>query len=263
MGTVNIAHGAFFMLGALAAFVASAFLHLDPVLSIVFSIAVCLGLGSLILPALAPSRWWVTSNTEEQSAMMVLLAGAAVIIQQVSFLFYGTYNFAVPSILPGYQQLPGPVYVTNQVTIAMAISLVTYVFLFLFLRRTKLGLGIRAYSQNKEVAESIGVAGARVSLITFAIGVTMAALAGALLASIYSASTSTGWDELITAFVIVTFGGIGSLKGSLVGSLIYGIIYSVLQFYYPSLSFIIVILVIYLLILVRPSGLFGRIVERG
>lgn len=263
MGTVNIAHGAFYMLGGLVAFLGSSFLHLNPIFSIVISVIAIFALGMLLLPALAPSRMWVTSNNEEQSAMMILLAGAAIIIQQVSFLFYGTYTFAVPSIIAGSILLPDSVYISNQVAIAMVISLCSYLVIFLFLRRTKLGLGIRAYSQNKEVAESLGVAGAKVSLLTFSIGVTLAALAGALLASIYSFNTGTGWDELITAFVIVTFGGIGSLAGSLVASLIYGIIYSILQFYYPSLSFVIVILVIYLLILVRPTGLFGRIVERG
>jgi branched-subunit amino acid ABC-type transport system permease component len=91
----------------------------------------------------------------------------------------------------------------------------------------------------------------------------MAALAGALLSSIYSSTTATGWNELVTAFIIVTFGGVGSLAGSLVGGLTYGIIYSELQFFYPSLSFVIVIFVIYIFILIRPTGIFGRIVERG
>ena len=210
-----------------------------------------------------PRRMWVTSESNEQSAVMIMFAALAIIIQQVVSIFYGGSTFVVRSLLIGYIHLPGNLYVTNNVLLAVVITLAVYSTLYLFLRHTMLGMGMRAYAQDKESAESLGINGRTISLITFATGVAMAALAGCLLAAIYSINSGTGWDELITAFVIVTFGGIGSIMGSLLGGLIYGIIYSVMQYFYPELSFVLVLLIIYVVIIIRPTGLLGQVVERG
>ena len=263
MGTVNTSHGAFYMVGGALAFASSSLLKLPAVFSIVLSVMGVFALGVAAMTIFIPRRMWVTSESNEQSAVMIMFAALAIIIQQVVSILYGGSTFVVRSLLSGYIQLPGNLYVTNNVLLAVIITLAVYSTLYLFLRHTMLGMGMRAYAQDKESAESLGINGRTISLITFATGVAMAALAGCLLAAIYSINSGTGWDELITAFVIVTFGGIGSIMGSLLGGLIYGIIYSVMQYFYPELSFVLVLLIIYIVVIIKPTGLLGQVVERG
>jgi branched-subunit amino acid ABC-type transport system permease component len=263
MGTVNTSHGAFYMVGGALAFASSSLLKLPPLVSIAVSFVGVFVIGLAAMALFIPRRMWVTSESNEQSTVMILFAAVAMVTQQVAFTLYGGSAFIVRSLLTGYVLLPGGVYITNEVLLAVIITLAVYATLYFFLRYTMLGMGMRAYAQDKESAESLGINGRTISLITFAAGVAMAAIAGGLLAAIYSVNSASGWDELITAFVIVTFGGIGSIMGSLLGGLIYGIIYSMMQFFYPELSFILVLLIIYIVILVRPTGLLGQVVERG
>ncbi|MHB2037491.1 MAG: branched-chain amino acid ABC transporter permease [Nitrososphaerales archaeon] len=263
MGTVNTSHGVFYMVGGALAFASSNLLKLPATVSIVLSVLGVFALGMAAMIIFIPRRMWVTSESSEQSTVMIMLAALAIVIQQIVSVLYGGSTFVVRSLLQGSIRLPGDVYVTNNVLLAVIITLAVYATLYLFLRNTMLGIGMRAYAQDKESAESLGINGRTISLIAFATGVAMAAIAGCLLAAIYSINSGTGWDQLITAFVIVTFGGIGSIMGSLLGGLIYGIIYSVMQYFYPDISFVLVLLVIYVVIIIRPTGLLGQVVERG
>ena len=262
MGTVNIAHGSFYMMGGFLFFVGSSLLLLPVAMAFVFTLIASFVFGVIVLLLLIPRRIRVTNDPQEGNKVMMIFLGFATIAEYVVFLLFGGQTLSVPSLLNGVMAIPGGIYVRNQELLAALISLAFYAFLLLTLKYTKIGMGIRAYSQNKEIADALGIDGARLALIVFGIGAMMAAAAGSLLASVYSIDSTSGWNELITAFIIVIFGGIGSVPGSLIGGLLYGIIYSFFLYYYPSYAFAAVLLMIYFIIIFRPSGLLGEHVER-
>jgi len=263
MNNVNTSHGAFYMLGGFLTFFAVSSLHLPIVLSIMFAVAAAFALGLLFLYVLIPKKMWVSSNPDAQNTVMIIFLALAQVLQNGAFIVYGGGSVAVPRIFFGYVLAPGGVYIGDQTIVAIAISLLCYVGLYLFLRDTKIGKAIRAFSQDRELAEAMGVKVSTIALLSFGLGVSLAALSGSLLSSIYSITASTGWNELVIAFVIVTFGGIGSISGSFLGGLVYGIIFAVTQYFLPAYSFAIALVLIYIVLVNKPTGILGEIIERA
>jgi len=262
MSNVNTSHGMFYMLGGFLAFLASFYLHLPPFFSLLFTCLASFVIGIGVILLIVPSSLRVTTDPDSQNQVMILLLALATATEYVVLLVFGGSSVAVPSMIYGTLTFANGVYITYQTLLASLISVVSYLLLYVFLKFTKVGLGIRAFAQNKDLARAIGIEGERLSLIVFGIGVLLAALSGALLASIFSVNSASGWNELVISFVIVTLGGIGSIFGSLLGGLIYGIAYSIALYYYPSYAFIIVLILIYLVLIIKPTGLLGEIIER-
>jgi len=262
MNNVNTAHGAFYMLGGFLTFFALSALHLPIVVSIVFAFVAAFALGLVFLYGLIPKKMWVSSDPDSQNIVMILFLALAQVLQQGAFIVYGGGSLAIPAILFGYASLPGGLFISYQTAISVAISILCYISLFLFLRNTKIGKAIRAFSQDREL-EAMGVRVSTIALMSFGLGVALASLSGALLSSVYAINAGTGWTELVIAFVIVTFGGIGSISGSFLGGLIYGIIYSITQYYLPAYSFVIALVLIYIVLVTKPTGILGEIIERA
>jgi branched-chain amino acid transport system permease protein len=263
MNNVNTSHGAFYMMGGFLTFFAVSSLHLPIIVSIIFAFAAAFGLGLVFLYALIPKNMWVSSDPDAQNIVMILFLALAQVLQQGAFILYGGGSIAVPRILFGNIAAPGNVFISYQTVISIAISLLSYLGLFIFLRDTKIGRAIRAFSQDRELAESMGVRVSTIALMSFGLGVSLAALSGSLLSSIYSITASTGWNELVIAFVIVTFGGIGSISGSFLGGLVYGIVYSITQYFLPAYSFVVALVLIYIVLVLKPTGILGEIIERA
>lgn len=260
---VDTAHGSFYLLGALFAFVAADIFHTPAAAAIVVGLLVVFAIGGGVFGSrLIPKRMWVISNSEDQNVVLMILLGFAIIMEYLTFIVFGGVSVSIPSIFFGAISI-GPIFLSYQYLFAIVVSILSYVFLLWLLYRSKLGKAIRAFSQDRQLAEAVGVNVDMIAILTFAIGCSLAAVTGTMLGSIYAITSASGWDELITAFIIVTFGGIGSIFGSLIAGVIYGIIYQLLQFYYPSLSFIITLLIIYVILILRPKGLFGEIIERA
>ena len=263
MNNVNTSHGAYYMMGGFLTFFAVSSLHLPIVVSIMFAFAAAFAIGLVFLYVLIPKKMWVSSNPDAQNTVMILFLALAQVLQQGAFIVYGGGSIAVPAIYFGNIIAPGGVFIADQTVIAIAISLLCYLGLFLFLRDTKIGKAIRAFSQDRELAEAMGVQVSTIALMTFGLGVSLAALSGSLNSSIYSITAATGWDELVIAFVIVTFGGIGSISGSFLGGLVYGIVYAITQYYLPAYSFVIALVLIYIVLVNKPTGILGEIIERA
>ena len=261
MNNVNTSHGAFYMMGGFLTFFAVSSLHLPIVVSIMFAFAAAFAIGLVFLYVLIPKKMWVSANPDAQNTVMILFLALAQVLQNGAFIVYGGGSIAVPRISFGYIIAPGGVYIPNQTVIAIAISLLCYVGLFLFLRDTKIGKAIRAFSQDRELAEAMGVKVSTIALMSFGLGVSLAALSGSLLSSIYSITAATGWNELVIAFVIVTFGGIGSISGSFLGGLVYGIVFAITQYFLPAYSFAIALVLIYIVLVNKPTGILGEIIE--
>jgi branched-chain amino acid transport system permease protein len=263
MNNVNTSHGAYYMMGGFLTFFAVSSLHLPIVVSIMFAFAAAFAIGLVFLYVLIPKKMWVSSNPDAQNTVMIFFLALAQVLQQGAFIVYGGGSIAVPAIYFGNIIAPGGVFIADQTVIAIAISLLCYLGLFLFLRDTKIGKAIRAFSQDRELAEAMGVQVSTIALMTFGLGVSLAALSGSLNSSIYSITAATGWDELVIAFVIVTFGGIGSISGSFLGGLVYGIVYAITQYYLPAYSFVIALVLIYIVLVNKPTGILGEIIERA
>lgn len=260
---VDTAHGSFYLLGALFAFVAADIFHTPAAAAIVVGFLVVFAIGGGVFGSrLVPKKMWVISNSEDQNVVLMILLGFAIIMEYLTFIVFGGVSVSIPSIFFGAVSI-GPIFLSYQYLFAISVSILSYVFLLWLLYRSKLGKAIRAFSQDRHLAEAVGVNVDLIAILTFAIGCSLAAITGTMLGSIYAITSASGWDELITAFIIVTFGGVGSIFGSLIAGVIYGIIYQLLQFYYPSLSFIITLLFIYIIMVLRPKGLFGEIIERA
>ncbi len=263
MNSINTAHGAFYMLGGFLAFLGSATLRLSPALAILFAFVAALLLGVVTLTVGVRRSIWVTNQPSEQNVVLMELLAIAFIAEEAVFLLFGGSSVSIPSITFGNFLLPGDVYISYQETIAVAICIASYVGLYLFLFHTRIGRAIRAFAEDRELAEGLGVNVTMIALLTYGIGVALAALTGSLLGSIYSVTSESGWNELVIAFVIVTFGGIGSLEGTVIAGLIYGVVYSILEYNYPSLSFVLTLLFIYVILVTRPRGILGVVVERA
>jgi branched-chain amino acid transport system permease protein len=255
MGVINVAHGAFYMLGGYVAVVASAALGLHPLF------AVAIAVGAMFLVGAATQRIAVEPIRTSVDAVLIVTFGIAYLLEGVALTAFGAAFAAGPPIVPGNFSGFG-LYVLAQQAIAAVSSLGIIGLLWRFLSKTKTGKAIRAVSDDREVAMILGVNVTRSSMISFGVGVALVGAAGSLLASVYPVYPSSGWKALLTAFVVVVLGGMGSLKGSVVAGLLYGLIESFTEFLLPRFTIVTVLTVLIVIILVRPSGLFGKRIER-
>ena len=249
MNVLSIAHGAVYILGAYFAFSASLQLGIPPFGAILVGVggAFCVGLfiDKLISPV-----------ASDGTSVSMITFGFAIIVEEVVLLVWGGVPVAMRPVVSG-SLVFGQLYAQSEVVLssisAFAIALLTVVFL----NRTRTGKSFRMVSQNREAAETLGVNAKRVSALALALGSAYAGLAGTLLSPVYFVSPDAQWSVLTAAFVIVILGGLGSVAGSMVAGLIYGVFETVGSFLIPAGSDIMVLSLIILIIIVRPSGLFG------
>lgn len=216
LDTVNFAHGEFYVLGGVAVFVVSVQLGLPPWTGVLLAIAAMVVVGAVLHAMLV--------GVLKQSPLNVLMATFAVsliISNLVSFAFRGIPQ-PVPPFIPGALEV-GPVVIANQRLLAAALSLVVLVGLIAWLRWSRIGRSLRAVADNREGARVIGIDTVRVDRIIFVIASVTAALAGALLAPVTQVSPFGGLPVMVTAFVVVVLGGVGSVVGALIGGVVLGV----------------------------------------
>jgi len=260
MGNVNTAHGTFYMLGGFLLFLFSVALGLPVPAAISVAVIASFALGMAVIFVL-PANLRIAASADDANLIMIAMLMLAIAVEYLLDMLTGGTTLPVPSLAVGAIVISHVAF-TYQGIIAAVISAAVYAALAAFLRCSRIGKAIRAYAQNRELAEALGVEGSRVVALAFGIGVALAALSGVLLTPIYGVNSSSGWDMLVIAFVIVTLGGLGSLYGSLMGGVIYGIGYSLLSYYVPNYTYIILLAVIYVIIILKPTGIMGEIVEK-
>ncbi len=260
MKNVNTSHGAFYMLGGFFAYLGYVFFK-SFIWSLIFAVLGTFFVGMGVLPLVIPKRYWTTLNADEQNTVMIIFLALATFFEYLVLILFGGGSVQIPSLFYGNINIFS-VYLTKQILFASLVSIGIYILLYIFLKYTSTGIMLRAFSQNKELSEACGINGERIALLAFGLGVALAGLTGAFFGSIFSINSASGWEELVESFVIVTFGGIGSIFGSLVGGLIFGTVYSFLLLYYPQYAFEGVLLVIFIILLLKPTGLLGGQVER-
>ena len=268
MGVINMAHGEMVMLGAYTTFVVQELIRTSYPGLFDWSLAIALPLAFLVtgLVGIAIERGVIRFLYGRPLETLLATWGLSLIIQQAVRTVFGANNREVgnPSWMSGAFELGGMSITWNRMWIVV-FSLVVFAILLFVLKKTALGLQMRAVTQNRRMASSMGIRTPYVDAMTFGLGSGVAGLAGVALSQIANVSPNLGQGYIIDSFMVVVFGGVGNLWGTLVGALTLGVFNKFLEPYAGAvLAKIMVLVFIILFIQKRPRGLFalkGRAAE--
>ena len=253
MRVVNFAHGTIYMFGAYAGY--SAAQATGSFWGALVAAPIAAGLLGFAFEVLILRRLY----GRDGSAFLMVTFGLALVLGEVIRLTWGAppLQVALPEALAGITFLfdePFPIYRLFLVAAGIVVAIV----IWQFLERTRLGLLIRATSQNAEMVHALGVDVNWVRSGVFGIGCGLAGLGGVLAAPLVTASLGMAFTVIIDAFVIVIIGGMGSFLGSLIGSLLVAFVQVFGNYYYPDLALAFMYLVMLLVLVLRPGGLLGK-----
>jgi len=254
---INLAHTAFLMLAAYAMIFCTHQLGLNIVLSVFIAIVVTTLIGVLSY------KLFIDRIREHEVTVLLITLALAMFFQECMLLAFGTHFMGAPTLLSGYWEIAG-VKVSYEHLLTIGIVIVALLGIMMLLSKTKLGIAIRATSQDTEVAGLMGINVSTVLLITMGIAAALAAIAGVAVAPIWTVYPYMWMSPLITILAIVVLGGLGSVKGSLIGAFIIAFIQVLVVFALPMGSFLkeaISLLVMVIILVVRPEGLFGVVFE--
>jgi len=250
---INLAHTAFYMVAAYFTFtfatVCGLSAPLSATVSVAFTILIGLGIYKLCLDRIR----------EHETTVLLVTVALAMVFQESLFLVFGLYQRAAPTFVSGFWEVLGT-RVSYQHLITLAVVAVVLLGLWALLYRTKLGTATRAVAQDREIASLMGINVRIVYLIVFGIAVALAAIAGAVVAPIFTLDTSMWIHPLLMICAIVVLGGLGSIKGSVLGAFILGFAETLVVSLVPMGSFIktaVALTIMIIVLVVRPEGLFG------
>jgi urea transport system permease protein len=268
MGVINMAHGEMVMLGAYTTFVVQEVIRGFAPGLFGWSLAIAIPLAFLVAGAVgvAIERGIIRFLYGRPLETLLATWGVSLVLQQAVRTAFGPTNREVgaPAFMTGAFELGGLTITWNRLYIIVFTGLV-FAALLLALKYTRLGLHMRAVTQNRRMAGSMGIATGRVDALTFGLGSGIAGLAGVALSQIDNVSPNLGQSYIIDSFLVVVFGGVGNLWGTLVGALTLGVANKLLEPWAGAvLGKILLLVMIIVFIQKRPRGLFalkGRAVE--
>ncbi|AMY70163.1 branched-chain amino acid ABC transporter permease [Frigidibacter mobilis] len=256
MRVVNVAHGEFFMLGAVAAWFVTTWIPGPPALGFIAALVLCPLLVASVA-ALADTLVLKRLNYDPD-ATIVATIGLLYILQQAALSLYGPDARPVEAPFTLRVQFPWFGYSGYKLAV-IAAAAVILAGVWLLLARTKIGLVMRATQIDRETARAFGINVDRVYAGVFALGAGLAAVAAVLIVPIQQAHYLMGHDPLLLSFIVVIIGGLGSLRGTLVAALLIGLSDGVISvFFSPTLAKILATLFVALVLVFRPQGLMGR-----
>jgi branched-chain amino acid transport system permease protein len=258
MRILNIAHGEFLMLGAYLTWVAQTSLGLTPFAMIPLSFALLMAIGLAV-------HWLCFRRLTKTSPNLdVFEARALMVAFGLMFLVQNLVSWVWGGELRGYDFLTTPVplggaqFAANKLVV-FALALVFAGALIVLLRLTLLGKGVRALMQSPVGAQLVGIHTERLHPLMFGIGLGLSGVAGCLLSMAYTISPAMGEPYTVTALIVITLGGFGSMEGALIGALLLGVIEALgMHFSSPSLKALLSYTVFIAVLLLRPKGLFTR-----
>jgi branched-chain amino acid transport system permease protein len=256
MRVVNVAHGEFFMLGAIAAWFVTAFVPGPPALGFALALLLC----PLLVAAIAALADMLVLKrlNYDPDATIVATIGLLYILQQSALSLYGPDARPVEAPFSFRIQMPWFGYSGYKLAVVVAAALIL-IGVWLFLTRTRIGLVMRATQGDRDTARAFGINVDRVYAGVFALGAALAAVAAVLIVPIQQAHYLMGSDPLLLSFIVVIIGGLGSLRGTVVAALLIGLSDGVISvFFSPTLAKIIATLLVALVLVFRPQGLFGQ-----
>lgn len=254
---INMAHTAFFMAAAYGMWYCIRQLGLDVIASIVITVPAVTILGLL-------AYWFLINRIREHHAAVLLMTVALALVFQEIFLgIFASQYRSIPYLISGYLEIFG-VRVLNQHLLSLGIVAAVIVVVWLVLTRTKLGIAIRATAQDAEIANLMGISVPRTLLITMGIATALAAIAAVVVAPLWAVYPYMWNAPLVMVLVIVVLGGLGSIKGSIIGAFIVALVEVLVATLMPSgayLKMMFAMLVMIIVLVVRPGGLFGIVFE--
>ena len=258
MRILNIAHGEFLMLGAYLTWMVQTSFGISPFLMIPVSFVVLMGMG-LAIHWLCFRRLAATSSNIDifEARGLMVSFGLMFLIQNLVSAIWGGelrgYDYMAEPVVMGQAQFAG-----NKLVV-FAMALVFSLGLMVLLRKTLLGKGVRALMQSQVGAQLVGINTRTLHPLMFGIGLGLSGLAGCLLSMAYTISPAMGEPYTVTALIVITLGGFGSMGGALAGGLLLGVIEAFgMHFTNPSLKALLSYVVFIGVLLLRPKGLFTK-----
>jgi branched-chain amino acid transport system permease protein len=254
LNIINFAHGAQYMMGAFAAFLLLNIVGLNYWVALIVAPILVGAFGVLIERTLLQ---WLYKLDHLYG--LLLTFGLALIIEGVARNYYGSAGlpYTVPESLQGGRNL-GFMFLPNYRAWVIAASLVVCFGTWFVIERTRLGANLRAATENPTLVRAFGVNVPRMITLTYGFGVALAAFAGVMAAPIYNVSPQMGSSLIIVVFAVVVIGGMGSIMGAIVTGFGLGVIEGLTKVFFPEASNTVIFVIMAIVLLVRPAGLFGR-----
>ena len=254
LNIVNFAHGALFMMGAFCAWMLLEYAGIGYWWSLLLA-PLIIGAFGVVLEKILISRLYKLDHLYG----LLLTFGLAMVIEGLFRNYYGSSGlpYRIPDALQGATNL-GFMFLPNYrgwvVVAAVVVCFVTWAVI----EKTSLGAKLRAATENAPLVQAFGVNVPRMVTLTYGAGVALAAFAGVLAAPIYSVNPNMGSNFIIVVFAVVVIGGMGSILGSIVTGFGLGVIEGLTKVFYPQASSTVIFVVMAIVLLLRPAGLFGR-----
>jgi len=254
LNIINFAHGALFMMGAFVAWMLLNYVGIGYFPALILS-PIIVGIFGLILEKTIISRLYKLDHLYG----LLLTFGLALVIEGLFRNAYGSSGmpYRIPDVLSGATNL-GFMYMPNYRGWVVLAAIVVCFSTWFAIEKTSLGATLRAATENAPMVQAFGVNVPRLITLTYAAGVALAAFAGVLAAPIYSVNPNMGSNFINTVFAVVVIGGMGSIMGSILTGFGLGVIEGLTKVFYPQASATVVFVVMVIVLLTRPRGLFGK-----
>jgi len=254
LNIINFTHGAQYMLGAVVAYLMLQFLGIGYWPALILS-PILVGITGILIERMFLQ--WLYKLDHLYG--LLLTFGVALIIEGVGRNYLGTAGlpYTLPDALKGGNNL-GFMYLPNYRAWVIAVSLVVCFGTWFAIERTRLGAYLRAATENPTLVRAFGINVPRMITLTYGFGVALAAFAGVMAAPIYNVSPNMGSELIIVVFAVVVIGGMGSILGAIISGFGLGVVEGLTKVFYPEASNTVIFVVMAIVLLVRPAGLFGR-----
>jgi branched-chain amino acid transport system permease protein len=254
LNIINFTHGAQYMMGAFAAYFLLQYAGLGYWWALILA-PILVGLTGIVIERFF-LRWLYHLD---HLYGLLLTFGLALVIQGLFRHQYGSSGlpYRVPESLQGGQNL-GFMFLPNYRAWVIVFSLAVCLATWFVIERTRLGAYLRAATENPTLVRAFGINVPRMITLTYGFGVALAALAGVMAAPIYNVNPQMGADLIIVVFAVVVIGGMGSIMGAIVTGFALGVIEGLTKVFFPEASNTVIFIIMVIVLLIRPAGLFGR-----
>jgi branched-chain amino acid transport system permease protein len=254
LNIINFSHGAQYMMGAFTAYLVLQYTGLGYWPALILA-PIIVGITGIIVERLFLQRLYKLDHLYG----LLLTFGLALIFEGIARNYFGSAGlpYTVPESLRGGQNL-GFMFLPNYRAWVIAASLGVCLATWFVIERTRLGAYLRAATENPALVRAFGINVPRMITLTYGFGVALAAFAGVMAAPIYNVSPQMGAELIIVVFAVVVIGGMGSILGAIVTGFGLGVIEGLTKVFFPEASNTVIFVIMAIVLLVRPAGLFGR-----
>jgi branched-chain amino acid transport system permease protein len=254
LNVINFAHGTLYMLGAFAAWIGLTYFNLNYWVMLILA-PILVGLFGIIIEK-TMLRWLYKLD---HLYGLLLTFGITLMVEGIFRSIYGVSGqpYSVPDALQGATNL-GFMVLPNYRAWVVVASIVVCFSTWFVIEKTRLGAYLRAGTENPKLVEAFGINVPLMVTLTYGFGVALAAFAGVLAAPVIQVSPLMGSNLIIVVFAVVVIGGMGSILGSIVTGLGLGVVEGLTRVFYPELSATVVFIIMAIVLMIRPAGLFGK-----